>query len=139
MQIYTPLNKNRFIRCKTKINSHAYKSMCMLDCYLLEHTLVCYSIALSLSAHGSCLSNQPYLPVTPQGQRGQEKENMADNSTMANAHALAVIVGVLSTGTSTPQQSSSKPKEPRSIKTWDRADSGTLCRLFQVQWRLHAG
>ena len=34
---------------------------------------------------------------------------MADNSTVANA--LAVIAGVLSTGTSTPQQSSSKPSE----------------------------
>ena len=34
---------------------------------------------------------------------------MADNSTMANA--LAVIARVLSTGTSTPQQSSSKPSQ----------------------------
>ena len=34
---------------------------------------------------------------------------MADNLTMANA--LAVIAGVLSTGTSTPQQSSSKPSQ----------------------------
>ena len=72
MQIYTPPKNSRFIRCKTfneKINSYAYKSMCMLDCYLLEHALVCYSIALSLSAQGSCLSNKPNLPVTPQSQR----------------------------------------------------------------------
>ena len=34
---------------------------------------------------------------------------MVDNSTVANA--LAVIAGVLSTGTSTPQQSSSKPNQ----------------------------
>ena len=55
---------------KKLIATHTKACMCMLDCYLLEHALVCNSIAfslsLSLSAQGSCLSNKPNLPVTPQ-------------------------------------------------------------------------
>ena len=70
---------------------------------------------LSLSALGPCLSNQPNLPVTPQGQRryrDRKGEYGTDNSTMAN-----VIAGFLSTGTSTSQQSSSKSSQLKNLET----------------------
>ena len=72
--------------------------MCMLDCYLLEHALVRYSIALSLSLslHKALVfqTSPTYLwHHKVSAATGTRKENTADNSTMANA--LAVIAGVL--------------------------------------------
>ena len=63
-----------------------------MNCYLLEHALVRYSIdcSLSLSA-GSCLSNQPNL-VTPQGQCRFGDKKGEYGRQLNHGHALAVIV-----------------------------------------------
>ena len=70
----------------------------MLDCYLLEHALVRYliAIALSLSLHKALVfqTSPTYLwHHKVSAATGTRKENTTDNSTMANA--LAVIAGVL--------------------------------------------
>ena len=114
MQIYTPPNKSRFIRCKkTLINSHAYKSMCMLDCYLLEHALVRYSDwLLSLSLRTRLLSFKPAQPTCDTTRsvplRGQERR--IRQTTQPWPMLWQWLLGY-STGTSTPQQSSSKPSQ----------------------------
>ena len=49
--------------------------------------------------------------MTPQGQRRYGVKKGEYGRQLAMTNALAVIAGVLSTGTSTPQQSSNKPSQ----------------------------
>ena len=67
---------------------------------------------LSLSAQGSCLSNKPNLPVTLQGQRryGDKKGEYGRQLNHGQCFG-SDCWGSYSTGTSTPQQSSSKASQ----------------------------
>ena len=116
MQIYTPPNKSRFIRCKTLMKKLIATPTKACTCWIVIclNTRLFATRLLSLSLHKAqaCLSNQPNLPVTPQGQcRYGDKKGEYGRQLNHGQCFGSDCWGSYSTGTSTPQQSSSKPSQ----------------------------
>ena len=112
MQIYTPPNKSQFIRCKTLMKKLIATPTKACTCWIVIclNTRLFATRLLSLSAQGSGLSFQPAQPTCDTTRsaplRGQERRQLNHGQCFGSD-----CWGSYSTGTSTPQQSSSKPSQ----------------------------